>query len=222
MQGAFTAAGLDLVEQTYPTQTLQRRHAHLRGIPLKPFFNASPMVLLGSNHVHLITATKPVSRGANSGPVAIHTALGWALQGAERCGSQETKVEQCLFTTVVPFNDLLPFRNEKLVVRSREDQEAMNLLETKTQRVNIEGVQRYATPLLTRRGAPKLNSTTHSVIAQLRATEKRLKEDPEKADIYSEEQSTEHWPKKPEQATAVTSTELKGTNHIWPPHNSGT
>ncbi|KAJ8357474.1 hypothetical protein SKAU_G00202680 [Synaphobranchus kaupii] len=200
VQGAFTASGLDLVEQTYPVQMLQRRHTHLRRVPLQPFFNARPLVLLGSDHVHLITAAKPVHRGANGGPIAIHTTLGWALQGAEGCGPEQTTVQQCLFSSVASPDDLLyqnverlwqldvlPFRNEKMVVRSREDQEAMNILETKTWRVNVEGSQRYATPLLRKTGAPKLNSFTHSVIAHLRATEKRLKKDPEKAAIYSAE-----------------------------------
>ena len=74
-----------------------------------------------------------------------------------------------------------------MVVRSHEDQYAMNLLETETQRLEVEGVHRYATPLLRKFGAPKLNSSTHSVMAHLRATEKRLKRDPERAAIYSAE-----------------------------------
>ena len=74
-----------------------------------------------------------------------------------------------------------------MVVHSHEDQYAMNLLETKTQRLEVEGVHRYATRLLRKLGAPKLNSSTHSVMAHLRATEKRLKRDPERAAIYSAE-----------------------------------
>ncbi|XP_028301819.1 uncharacterized protein LOC114462917 [Gouania willdenowi] len=200
VQGAFTATGLDLVEQTYPVQMLQRRHSHLRGIPLQPFQNVRPLVLLGSDHVHLITATEPIRRGSNGGPIAIHTVLGWALQGAEKCIPEQSPVQQCLFTSVVSPDDLLyrnverlwqldvlPFRNEKLVVRSREDQVAISLLETKTQRIKEGGVCRYATPLLRKPGSPKLNGSAHSVMAHLRATERRLKRDPEKAAIYSAE-----------------------------------
>lgn len=82
--------------------------------------------------------------------------------------------------------DVLPYRNEKLVVRSREDQEAIKLLESRTQRIMVEGVQCYATPLLRKSGAPKL-STIQSVMPSLRSTEKKLKGDPEKAAIYSGE-----------------------------------
>ncbi|KAK0139824.1 hypothetical protein N1851_023266 [Merluccius polli] len=200
VQGAFTAAGLDLVEQTYPVQMLQKRHSHLRGIPLKSFTKVRPLVLLGSDHVHLITATEPTRRGSNGGPIAIHTALGWALQGADRCVPEQTSVTQCLFISFASPDDLLyrnverlwqldvlPYRNEKMVVRSREDQDAMNLLETKTRRMEVEGVYCYATPLLRKQSAPKLISSTHSVMAHLRATEKRLKREPERAAIYSAE-----------------------------------
>lgn len=188
------------MEQTYPVQMLQRRYVHLRGVPLQPFFNARPLVLLGSDHVHLIAATKPIRQGTSGGPIAIHTALGWTLQGAKGGPPEQTSVQQCLFTSVANPEDLLyrnieilwqldilPFRNEKMVGRSHEDQEAMSLLEAKTHRVNIEGVQCYATPLLRKTGAPKHNSSTHSVIAHLRATEKRLRKDSEKAAVYSTE-----------------------------------
>lgn len=76
VQGAFTAAGLDLMEQTYPLQMLQKRHPHLRGIPTMSFNKALPLVLLSSDHAHVITATEPTRRGSNGRPIAIHTALG--------------------------------------------------------------------------------------------------------------------------------------------------
>ncbi|KAJ8380784.1 hypothetical protein SKAU_G00015620 [Synaphobranchus kaupii] len=179
--------------ETIALRTVRTDLTHLRGS--KVSFEISP-----KDHVHLITATKPVCRGANGGPIAIHTALEWAVQGSEGCGPEQTSVQQCLFSSVASPDDLLyrnverlwqlvvlPFQNEKMVVRSCEDQEAMNIFETKTRRVNVEGIQRYAIPLLRKTGEPKLNSFTHSVIAHLRATEKRLKKDPEKAAIYSAE-----------------------------------
>lgn len=80
--GAFTASGLDLVEQTYPVQALWRRYAHLRRVPLQPFHKVHPLVLIGSDQVHLITAKEPIRQGTKRGPVAVHTVLGWAHQGA--------------------------------------------------------------------------------------------------------------------------------------------
>lgn len=157
-------------------------------------------MLIGSDHVHLITAIEPVRQGAKGGPIAIHTALGWALQGAEGCDPNQTSVPQCLFLSVASPEDLLyqnverlwqldvlPYRSEKVVTRSREDQEAIKLLEDKTQRVDVGGVQRYATPLLRKSGAPKLKGSIQSVTANLRSTEKRLKKEPQKAAVYSAE-----------------------------------
>ncbi len=197
--GAFTASGLDLVEQSYPIQALQRKYEHLRGIPLQPFHKVCPMVLIGSDQVHLITAKEPIRQGTKGGPMAVRTALGWALQGPEMSISDHAPVQQCLFiTTAYPDDlyrnverlwqlDVLPFRNEKLVVRSKQDKEAMHLLESQTQRLTVDGVQRYATPLLWKSGAPELEGSIQFVLTNLRSTERRLQKDPEKASIYSEE-----------------------------------
>ncbi|GAA6111774.1 uncharacterized protein LOC120469772 [Tachysurus ichikawai] len=159
-------------------------------------FEISPR---GSDQVHLITAKAPVRQGTKGGPVAIRTVLGWALQGAEMGITDHAPVQQCFFTSTTHPDDLLyrnverlwqldvlPFRNEKLVVRSRQDKEAMQLLESRTQRVTVDGVQRYATPLLWKAGAPKPRSM-HFMLANLRSIERRLRKDPEKASIYSEE-----------------------------------
>lgn len=156
-------------------------------------------MLIGSDQVHLITAKAPVRQGTKGGPVAIRTVLGWALQGAEMGITDHAPVQQCFFTSTTHPDDLLyrnverlwqldvlPFRNEKLVVRSRQDKEAMQLLESRTQRVTVDGVQRYATPLLWKAGAPKPRSM-HFMLANLRSIERRLRKDPEKASIYSEE-----------------------------------
>ncbi|XP_042615149.1 uncharacterized protein LOC122145431 [Cyprinus carpio] len=108
--GAFTASGLDLVEQTYPVQALRRRYAHLRGVPLQPFHKVHPLVLIGSDQVHLITAKEPICQGNKGGPVAVHTALGWALQGAVMCTTDQAPVQQCFFISSAHTDDLL-YRN---------------------------------------------------------------------------------------------------------------
>ncbi len=110
-----------------------------------------PLVLIGSDHVHLITADKPVRQGSKGGPIAVHTALGWALQGTEESTPSHNSVHQCLFvSTACPDDllyrnveklwqlDILPYQNDELVVRSREDQEVIKLLECKTQRITVE------------------------------------------------------------------------------------
>lgn len=64
--------------------------------------------------------------------------------------------------------DLLPCRNEKIVHCSKQDQEAVELLEAKTVRVDIDGIQRYATPLLPNKDMSPLHASKEAVMANLR------------------------------------------------------
>ena len=63
----------------------------------------------------------------------------------------------------------------------------MDVLEAKTERVNIKGVMRFATPLLRMRDAPPLRANKETVLPNLRGTEKHLSKDPEKAKTYEAE-----------------------------------
>lgn len=54
-------------------------------------------------------------------------------------------------------------------------------------RVDIDGVHRYATPLLRVKNMPRLYAPKEAVLPQLRGIEKRLERDPERAAAYKEE-----------------------------------
>ncbi|KAI3375531.1 hypothetical protein L3Q82_003855 [Scortum barcoo] len=155
------------------------------------------MLLIGSDHPHLITPTEPVRLGPPGGPAAIRTRLGWTLQGPSSVVSHFAQSQQCLLTTVAPQVselmkhverlwqvDIVPFRSEKLVTRSRQDQEAISILELKTTRVEVDGILRYATPLLRRRDMPFLQATKEAVMPTLRSVERRLAKDPVQAAAY--------------------------------------
>lgn len=127
---------------------LQKKYPHLVGLPIKPFENARPLVLIGSDHPHLITSIEPIRLGPPGGPVAVRTRLGWTLQGPARFIKQPLCPEQCLLTSVTSSAsellrhvemlwqvDTLPFKCEKVVTRSRQDQSAITLLEEKTTRM---------------------------------------------------------------------------------------
>ncbi|KAL0169529.1 hypothetical protein M9458_034125 [Cirrhinus mrigala] len=76
---------------------------------------------------------------------------------------------------------------EKVITRSRRDKETIQLLQENTVRVEIDGVQRYATPLLRVKNMPCLYAPKEAVLPQLRGIEKRLERDPELAAAYQEE-----------------------------------
>ncbi|XP_067274307.1 uncharacterized protein [Pseudorasbora parva] len=199
IRNAFTAKALGLAEHTHPVSALQRKFKHLAGLPLQPLDKVHPVLLIGSDCPHLITSIQPVRLGPPGGPAAVRTRLGWTLQGPAQELSSHLATDQCFFTTLRPINDLyanverlwqmdvLPYQSEKVITRSRQDKESIQLLQENTVRVNIDGVQRYATPLLRVKNMPRLYARKEAVLPQLRGTEKRLERDPDLAAAYQEE-----------------------------------
>lgn len=83
--------------------------------------------------------------------------------------------------------DIVPYLNEKLITRSKQDNATIKLLEEKTVRVNVGNIQRYATPLLWKDRIPPPNAPKEAVMSHLRGTESRLTKDPSKASSYNKE-----------------------------------
>ncbi|CAI5660547.1 uncharacterized protein LOC106097744 [Oreochromis niloticus] len=201
VHNAFTATRIDLAEHSYPVESLQRKYRHLRGLPLQSFKKVKPLLLIGSDHPQLITPTEAVRLGPPGGPAAMRTRLGWTLQGPSSLIGSSSLPQQCLFTTAIPPQvsellkhveklwqvDVVPVPEGKVVTRSREDNYAVSLLEQRTVRVEVEGIQRYATPLLRRQNMPHLKASPDAVIPSLRSVERRLQKDPGRAKIYRAE-----------------------------------
>ncbi|KAG1926337.1 hypothetical protein F2P79_024938 [Pimephales promelas] len=126
----------------------QRRFRHLRDLPLPAFSNGQPLVLIGADYPHLINPIDQVYFGPPKSPAAIQTRLGWVLQGP--IPIPNTDETQCLFTIANPLEelrhdveklwkvDILPFRNEKVITRSKQDQAAMELLASKSKKVDVD------------------------------------------------------------------------------------
>lgn len=197
---AFTAEQLGLAEHTCPATALQKKYRHLRGLPIPSFANVCPLLLIGSDYPHLVTPIQPVLLGPPGGPAAVQTRLGWTVQGPAKLLKHQLPTQQCLNISICSPSselfrhveklwqlDILPFRSEKLATRSKHDQEAIDLLEAKTTRIEVDGTLRYATPLLRVKDMPKLQATKEAVMSNLRSTEKRLVKDPEKSEAYRAE-----------------------------------
>ncbi|KAL4008256.1 hypothetical protein ACER0C_002108 [Sarotherodon galilaeus] len=195
---AFTADKLGLSQHSYPVKALMQKYAHLQGLPLSPVDRVQPLVLIGSDFPHLLVPTKPVRSGPPGGSLAVCTRLGWALQGPANLAQFAVEEQQCLFTGS-PSNDLLqhverlwkadvlPYTNMKTATRSKEDQKALEALEQRTTRVQVEGVTRYATPLLRRNDSPRLWAPRLALLPQLRSTERQIARDPGQAETYCQE-----------------------------------
>lgn len=200
IHGAFTAKELGLVQHTYPVNYLKERYRHLRNLPLPEINEAQPLILIGSDYPHLITPVEPVRLGPPGGPAAVHTRLGWTLQGPSKFLQPLLQPQQCLFVSCLSSEaelfsqveklwklDILPYQSEKVVTRSRQDTDAIRILQEKTIRVDVGGVKRYATPLLWKETLPPLHAPKEAVLTLLRSTEKRLMREPQKAASYNAE-----------------------------------
>ncbi|XP_077351805.1 uncharacterized protein LOC144001182 [Festucalex cinctus] len=192
---AFTASRLSLAQHSCPVTHLQRKFKHLRGIPVPNLREVQPLLLIGSDQPHLLTPIEPVRLGPPGSPAAVHTRLGWTLQGPSQPMGRPAHTAQCLLTSVLhPMDELyrhverlwqvdtVPYKPEREVTRSKQDQQAIALLETKTIRMEVDGILRYATPLLRHAGMPPLQAPKESVMALLRSTERRLHKDSEQGE----------------------------------------
>ncbi|KAK7882057.1 hypothetical protein WMY93_028231 [Mugilogobius chulae] len=195
---AFTAYELSLSEHSYPVKSLQRKYAHLQKLPLPSVDKVQPVLLIGSDFPHLLLPKQPVRAGPPGSPIAVCTALGWALQGPATLSHRAADLPHCYFTMSPASElqrhverlwevDVSPYANIKTATRSKEDQQALELLEQRTVKVEVDGVTRYATPLLRRKASPSLWAPKNTLLPQLRSTERRLAKDPALADTYCQE-----------------------------------
>lgn len=199
IQSAFTAKQLGLAEHIHPVGTLLKKYRHLAGFPLQTLDRVHPVLLISSDCTHLIIPIEPVQSGPPGGPAAVRTLLGWTLQGPAQGIKHSLNAPQCLFTSTSSSIDLfshveklwqmdmLPYHSEKLVMRSRQDQEAIHLLQEQTARVNVDGTECYATPLLRVKNMPQLHASPEAVLPQLRSIERRLLKAPKQAAAYQAE-----------------------------------
>nr|XP_013768807.1 PREDICTED: uncharacterized protein LOC106456350 [Pundamilia nyererei] len=96
---AFTAKTLGQAEHTHPVDALKRKYHHFRGLALQEIDNAKPVLLIGSDHPHLVTPVEPVPLGPPGGPAGVKTRLGWTLRGPTQGVVQQLREQQCYFTT---------------------------------------------------------------------------------------------------------------------------
>ena len=115
-------------------------------------------------------------------------ALGWVLPDG-----LQSHATSCYYTTLKPVQDgmyqhvkrlwqldVQLLQNEQLAVWSHLDQEAVGILEARTERVAVGDTLCYATLLFQVKNAPPLRVSVEAVMPKLHSTERRLL----KAEIY--------------------------------------
>ncbi|KAG1930137.1 hypothetical protein F2P79_022559 [Pimephales promelas] len=195
---AFTAANLRLSEHSYPIAALQHKYAHIWSLPLPQIERAQPLLLIGSDMPHLLVPVQPIRMGPPNAPIAVHTRLGWTLQGPVGYSQTASCDQQCLNISIDVQNaellknverlwqiDTLPYIYETAATRSKQDQHAL----------------------------------TEAVLASLRSTERRLAKDPNLSEAYCTEMN------KLEQAgyvAEISNQEAEKSTESWYiPHHMG-
>lgn len=86
------------MDQSCPLDKLRKHYCHLQGVPLQPFSDAKPLILIGADNQYFIIPTERVRFGPPRTPVVLKTRQGWALQGPT-CLHKQSDSMQCLFTS---------------------------------------------------------------------------------------------------------------------------
>ncbi|XP_053661730.1 uncharacterized protein LOC128710893 [Anopheles marshallii] len=77
---AHTLRDLSLPAQTLSIGKLVELYPHLKGLPIVPYTNATPRILIGVNDIHLGKPLRCVEGSFNE-PIAAKTRLGWTVSG---------------------------------------------------------------------------------------------------------------------------------------------
>ncbi|XP_058456762.1 uncharacterized protein LOC131434133 [Malaya genurostris] len=190
MESVRTVSKLSLPRQTLEYNEIKEKYTHLKNIPIQGYVNAEPTLLIGLDHLRLLTATK--QRINEIGPVAAKTPIGWVIYG--RTNSRH---QQDTYSCVIEEQDALReeiqkyFSTEEFGVKvthhnhiSTEDKLANQIIQ---QTMKYNGYQ-YEIGLLwkqTRTIMPKTESFK-AALKRLEYTEAKMRKDPEFSEWYKE------------------------------------
>ncbi|XP_053686569.1 uncharacterized protein LOC128736113 [Sabethes cyaneus] len=178
-----TVRDLGLPSQTMNYAELSNNFPHLQGLPVASYASAKPGMIVGLEHVHLLTSLK-TREGLSNEPVATKTRLGWCVYG--RNSGNKEPVEQlhvhtCEEMTNIDLHESMRkfFAVEDAVVtkqlEAEEDKRARSILESTT----IRKGARMETGLLWRSENVNFPDSFPMAVSRLRGLEKRLAKDPE-------------------------------------------
>ncbi|XP_062557202.1 uncharacterized protein LOC134222066 [Armigeres subalbatus] len=181
LENVRTVRELGLPTQSLNYSELSKIYPHLQCLPVKSFENAKPGMIIGIEHVHLLTSLK-IREGSRNEPVATKTRLGWCIygrnsgieEGIERLNLHVDMSNSELYDAMKKF-----FAVEETAVskslESEEDQRARRILETTT----VRRGSRMESGLLWRKDNPHFPESFKMAMSRLRGLEKRLAKDPE-------------------------------------------
>ncbi|XP_058456808.1 uncharacterized protein LOC131434170 [Malaya genurostris] len=177
-----TVQNLHLPAQTLDYEELSYTFPHLKGLPIQSYTNAVPGVIIGIEHIRLLTALR-TREGNNNEPVATKTRLGWCIFGKS---SQNSNVMEQLNVHIddgMSNRDLHQWMKQFFAVEESsvtvkpeadEDKRARQIMETTTQRVNGA----FETGLLWKYDHICFPDSYPMALRRMKALERRLSKEP--------------------------------------------
>ncbi|XP_062535741.1 uncharacterized protein LOC134204945 [Armigeres subalbatus] len=139
-----TVQELRLPTQTLCYEDLQRSFHHLKGLPIHSYTDATPGIIIGIEHVRLLTAQR-VREGRDNDPVAMKTRLGWCVFGKNSDNTATIEQLNLHHDTQAGNRELHQWMQQffaleessvVVVPESEDEKRARQIMETTTRRVN--------------------------------------------------------------------------------------
>ncbi|XP_043861898.1 uncharacterized protein LOC122756444 [Drosophila santomea] len=168
---------LALPKQTVDAHKLGSKYKHLHGLPIKSYWNAAPMLLIGANNWTFAVPRK-IREGRRNEPIASKCMLGWSIQGTSNA-TQNYSLHHC----VCNWDDIdktvrESFNTDPITPRelfSKDDKKATEILEETCKKVN----GRYQVGLLWRDKNVILPESYSNALKRLECLRQKINKNPE-------------------------------------------
>ncbi|XP_055604350.1 uncharacterized protein LOC129752600 [Uranotaenia lowii] len=195
LQNVRTVKKLLLPKQTLDFNKLVEQYTYLNGLPVQPYEEARPGILIGLNNIDVIAPQETIS-GRIGDPIAARSKLGWTVYGPinrESSGEVSGYVNVHMKTTNEELYDLLKvqYALEEPVGTvqqySNEDKRALHILEATTIRIG----DRFETGLLWNTDEPHFPDSYAMALRRWKQLENQYVQKGYAHTITSDELSTE-------------------------------
>ncbi|XP_055622973.1 uncharacterized protein LOC129766466 [Toxorhynchites rutilus septentrionalis] len=182
LENVRTVRELGLPLQTMDYTHLSKTFPHLRGLPITNYTNVRPGMIIGLEHVRLLTTLKLREGGCND-PVAVKTRLGWCVYGRYTGGGNPVEHLNVHISGDVSNNQLHDTMKKFFLIEeaavsikleSASDRRALEILEQTT----VRRENRYETGLLWKVDRPVFPESLPMAMKRLVGLERRLTRDP--------------------------------------------
>ncbi|XP_055633544.1 uncharacterized protein LOC129773906 [Toxorhynchites rutilus septentrionalis] len=177
-----TVQQLQLPAQTMRYEDLVQTYHHLKGLPVRSYEGAIPGIIIGIEHIRLLTALR-TREGKDNEPVATKTRLGWCIFGKNSDSGTAMEQLNLHLADEVQNRDLHQWMKQFFAVEEssvtvkpepEEDKRARKIMEATTRRVKGG----FETGLLWRFNNICFPDSYPMALRRLHALEKRLSRDP--------------------------------------------